>query len=109
MKFRKTDAFLGDIERQYKWYAVNASGELADRFLSAVEGACQLLSLQPHLGPACGFTNPKLQSWRYFLVLRPFERHILFYEISSEEIILRRAMHGHRDLPKRLLESRDER
>ena len=108
MKVRKTDAFLADIERQYEWYAVEAGWELADRYLAAVESVCQLLSQQPNLGPLGGFTNPKLRAWRFFLVLRPFRRHILFYEVLSEEVVLRRAMHGHRDLPRRLLEPLSE-
>ena len=39
-----------------------------------------------------------------FLVFRPFNKHILFYEVVADELVLRRAMHGHRDLPRRLLE-----
>ncbi len=30
--------------------------------------------------------------------------HILFYEVLTGELVLRRAMHGRRDLPRRLLE-----
>jgi plasmid stabilization system protein ParE len=104
MNVRRTDVFIADVERQYHWYAANAGWEVADRYLDAIEGTCHLLSLQPRLGPQSRFTHPKLQSWRYFMVLRPFGKHILFYEILAEEVILRRAMHGHRDLPHRLLE-----
>jgi plasmid stabilization system protein ParE len=35
----------------------------------------------------------------------PFSRHIVFYEILAGEVVRRRAMHGHRDLPRRLLET----
>jgi len=105
MSVRKTDAFLSDIERQYEWYAINAGWEVADRYLDAVEAACHLLSLQPNLGPLGRFTHPKLRTWRFFLALRPFRKHILFYEIVAGEVVLRRAMHGHRDLPRRLLEA----
>lgn len=77
---------------------------MADRYLNAVETVCKLLSQQPNLGPLGGFANVKLRAWRFFLVLRPFRRHILFYEVLAEEVVLRRAMHGRRDLPRRLLE-----
>jgi toxin ParE1/3/4 len=106
MNVRKTDFFLADIELQYEWYATNAGWEVADRYLAAVEATCRLISLQPHLGPLGRFSHAKLKSWRFFLVLRPFGKHILFYEILDKEVVLRRAMHGHRDLPRRLLEPR---
>lgn len=51
-----------------------------------------------------GFTHPRLRDWRFFVVFRPFKKYVLFYEIVGEEVIMRRAMHGHRDLPGRLLE-----
>jgi len=104
MKVRKPDAFLADIERQYEWYVLEASLEVADRYLNAVEAVCRLLSRQPNLGPLGGFANPRLRAWRFFLVLRPFRGHILFYEVLAKDVVLRRAMHGHRDLPRRLLE-----
>jgi toxin ParE1/3/4 len=104
MNVRKTDAFLADIQRQYEWYATNAGWELADRYLDAVEAVCRLLSQQPTLGPLSRFAHPRLRTWRFFLVLRPFSRHIVFYEIVDSEVILRRTMHGQRDLPRRLIE-----
>jgi hypothetical protein len=45
-----------------------------------------------------------LREWRYFLVSHPFSKHILFYELCEGNVVMRRAMHGHRDLPHRLLE-----
>jgi hypothetical protein len=37
-------------------------------------------------------------------VFRPFQKHILFYETDGGDVVLRRAMQGHRDLPRRLVE-----
>jgi hypothetical protein len=51
-----------------------------------------------------GFTHQRLREWRFFLVFRPFHKHLLFYEVLADEVVLRRAMHGNRDLPHRLLE-----
>jgi plasmid stabilization system protein ParE len=45
-----------------------------------------------------------LRDWRFIVVFRPFQKHILFYEIDGDDILLRRALHGHRDLPRRLVE-----
>ncbi len=104
MNVGKTDDFIADIERQFEWYAINAGWEVADRYLVAVEATCRLLGQHPHVGPGGGFTLPRLRKWRFFLVSRPFNKHALFYEVRDDELVLRRAMHGRRDLPRRLLE-----
>jgi len=72
--------------------------------LEAVEATCRLLGQHPLLGPQGGFTHPRLHDWRFGVVFRPFNRHVLFYEEADNEVDVRRAMHGHRDLPRRLLE-----
>jgi toxin ParE1/3/4 len=105
MNVRKTDAFIADIRRQFDWYLANAGWEIADRYLDAVEATCRLLGQHPNLGPRGGFTDPRLREWRFFLVFRPFNKHILFYELVGGDLTLRRAMHGQRDLPRRLLET----
>lgn len=105
MTVQKTDDFIADVERQFDWYVTKAGWEVADHYLLSVQGACQLLARQPHLGPMGGFAHPRLREWRFFLVFRPFKSHILFYEILSGELVMRRAMHGRRDLPRRLLET----
>ena len=104
MNVRKTGTFVTDVERQFRWYLLNAGWEVADRYLVAVEATCRLLGQHPHLGPRGGFLHPRLTEWRSFLVSRPFNKHILFYEILTDALVLRRAMHGHRDLPGRLLD-----
>jgi plasmid stabilization system protein ParE len=38
------------------------------------------------------------------VVPRPFQKHVLFYEVMDGEAVMRRVLHGHRDLPRRLLE-----
>jgi toxin ParE1/3/4 len=104
MNVRKTDAFIADIERQFEWYAVNAGWEVADRYLDALTATCHLLGQHPRLGPRGGFAHPRLREWRFFLVFRPFNKQILFYEVLTDVVVLRRAIHGHRNLPRRLLE-----
>jgi plasmid stabilization system protein ParE len=103
MTIRKSEYFISDVERQFQWYLANANEEIADRYLDAVEATCQLLRRHPLIGPRGGFSHPKLRDWRFVVVLRPFQKHILFYEIAGGDVLLRRAMHGHRDLPRRLI------
>ena len=82
----------------------HASSELADAYLAAVEATCRLFGQHPRLGPRGGFTHLRLREWRFAVVFRPFKKHPLFYEVVGEDVVMRRAMHGHRDLPRRLLE-----
>lgn len=104
MNVRKADEFIADVERQFDWYLANASDTVADCYLDAVEATCRLLGQYPFLGPHGGFTHQRLREWRFFLVSRPFHKHILFYDVQGDEVVLRRAMHGNRDLPRRLPE-----
>jgi len=104
MNVRKTDDFIADIERQFEWYALNAGQAVADGYLEAMEATCRLLQQYPQLGPRGGFAHPRLRDWRFFVVSRPFKKHIIFYEVAGDDVVFRRAMHGHRDLPRRLLE-----
>jgi len=104
MRARKSDDFIADVERQFEWYAVNAGWEIAERYLDAVEMTCGLLERHPKLGPCAGFSHPRLRDWRFIVVFRPFQKHVLFYEKVGGGVLLRRAMHGQRDLPRRLLQ-----
>lgn len=108
MNVLKTETFIADVERQYEWYVLNAGEGVADRFLDAVEATCRLLGQHPQLGPRGRFTHPRLRDWRFFLVARPFQKHVLFYETASADVVMRRAMHGARDLPRRLVEPQEE-
>ncbi len=104
MNVRKADYFIADVERQYEWYIAHAGREVADRYLEAVEASCALLGKHPRIGPSGGFEHPRLRDWRFFLVVRPFRKHLLFYEIVEDDVVMRRALHGHTGLPDRLLE-----
>lgn len=104
MSVCKSDEFISDAERQFEWYVINAGEEIAERYLEAVETTCKLLAQHPLIGPTAGLKHPRLTQWRFIVVFRPFQKHILFYEIAGKDLVLRRAMHGHRDLSKRLLE-----
>lgn len=100
MSLRKSDHFIADIERQYEWYAANAGWQVADRYLDTVQAICRLLDQHPEIGPRGGFNHPHLRDWRFFVVFRPFNKHLLFFEENDGHVIMRRAMHGHRDLPQ---------
>lgn len=104
MKVQKSALFIADIEQGFEWYAVNASWAVAERYLNAIQITCRLIGRYPHLGPVGHFVHPRLRQWRHFVVSRPFNNHVLFYEIGDNDVVMRRAMHGYRDLPRRLAE-----
>lgn len=105
MSLHKSDEFVADVEREFEWYVINAGWEVAERYVVAVEATCRLIGQHPQLGPRGGFTHPRLRDWRFFVAFRPFNKHVLFYEATSDRVVMRRAMHGHRNLPQRLLEA----
>jgi len=104
MNVRKADVFIADVEQQFDWYVMNASWEVAELYLATVEATCALLASHPHLGPLVRSSEPRLQGWRFLVVLRPFHKHVLFYEVTDTDVLMRRALHGSRDLPRRLVE-----
>lgn len=104
MSVRKTDDFIADVTQQFDWYVENGGSEVAARYLDAVESTCCLLARYPNIGPVAGFKHPRLHKWRFFTIMRPFNKYILFFEVLGDDVILRRAMHGSRDLSARLLE-----
>ena len=104
MSLRKSGDFISDVERQFEWYVTNANWEVAELYLKAVEATCRVLNPHPLLGAPLRARHPRLDGWRFMVVFRPFQKHLLFYEVGGDEVILRRAMHGHRDLPRRLME-----
>jgi plasmid stabilization system protein ParE len=104
VSLRKSEDFIADVQRQFEWYVTNAGWEIAERYLHSLEATCRLLGEHPHLGPPGGFAHPRLRDWRFFVVFHPFRKHVLFYEVADGDVVMRRAMHGHRDLPRRLLD-----
>jgi len=103
MSILKSDEFISDVESQFEWYAIHADLNIADRYLQAIASTCGLLDRHPLIGPSTSFSHPILQKWRFIVVFRPFQKHVIFYETEGGNLVLRRAMHGHRNLPKDLI------
>src|SRR5437867_1471563 len=101
---RRTQEFIADFERQFRWYDREAGWNLARRFLFAVDRTLERLAKQPDLGHVRRFPQPELRDLRSLPVERPFHRHLIFYRFDESDIEVWRLMHGMRDLPRRLLE-----
>ena len=64
----------------------------ADRYLSALESACQMLAKNPNLGRECFNIRPGLRRMEH-------AKHILFYRQSKDGIVISRILHQ-RTLPE---------
>lgn len=100
----QTPESLTDLALQADCYARKESVALAQRFIEAVKVTVRLLASHPRIGKEAGYSHPKLAGIRLYLVGRPFDKHLIFYRVSGDVLDIVRVIHGHRDLPRRLLE-----
>jgi toxin ParE1/3/4 len=96
--------FWEDMARQVDWYRDEASPEVAERFVDAVETTLNFLARQPALGRARFRNWPELAGIRSYRVCKPFHRFLIFYRHDDSTLFAERLIHGGRDLPRRLLE-----
>ncbi|MCC6391601.1 MAG: type II toxin-antitoxin system RelE/ParE family toxin [Bryobacterales bacterium] len=96
----KREAAKRDLTAQWVWYAENASVEVADRFLSAVESTLRTLGLHPEIGARTTLRRKEVQGIRHFPVAGGFERILLFYLPLRDGVDLVRVVHGGRNLEK---------
>ena len=108
LPLQRADEFNADFDQQYRWYVEKAGAEVAERFLRAVADTLPLLADQPDLGRRRKFRHPLLRDLRSFRVERPFQKILIFYRVNENILQAWRLMHGARDLPRRLVESRGE-
>ncbi len=99
-----TDDFPDDVAAQARWYARQRDESLALDYAEAVEATLEFLAQHPELGTPCNYTEPQLAGLRFYLVKKPFDRHLIYYRISGSELAAFRVVPGVRDLPRRLLD-----
>jgi len=102
LQIQLADAFRSDVEVQFRWYIEEADEEIANRYITAVEATLTTLLKQPEFGRLRFHSDLKLRGIRSCLIIKPFQRHLLFYRLTTDLIIAERTIHGARDLPKRL-------
>jgi toxin ParE1/3/4 len=103
MILRYSTPALADLDAIAEKIQVNSS-RAAMRFLEATEGTAERLITFPDFGAVYETDEPELQDLRVCLV-EGFEKHLLFYRIIGDDVIVTRILHGHRDLTKALKES----
>jgi toxin ParE1/3/4 len=91
--FRKAQEDIDDIT----YYIAQDNLEAAVAFFEAVESTCAMLSTMPDIGSARDYRNPRFAGLRMFPVKR-YEKYLIFYESSDEELLVVRVLHGARDI-----------
>jgi plasmid stabilization system protein ParE len=95
---------LRDLDLQYEWYADKADEDVAERYLRAFHETKELLCRQSDLGRIRKFRDRRLAKLRSFRIEGSFEKHLIFYRVEDDTLVVFRVLHGVRNLPRRLLE-----
>jgi toxin ParE1/3/4 len=103
LPIRRSDEAQRDVELQAEYYAQERDLQLALDFTHAVESAATALGSTPSLGPICQLKHAELGRLRKWRVDPPFDRHLIFYRVEADAVVVVRIIHGMRDLPRRLL------
>jgi toxin ParE1/3/4 len=101
---QRSEWFIGDLEHYTAWYDHEASWPVAERYLQAVAATLSKLAEMPGMGRPVFFTAPELQGLRCLPVIRPFQKHLIFYRYDETAIYAERIVHGALDLPRRLMQ-----
>ena len=86
-----------DLEDQAYYFAMEATPELANRFLVAAHETFALLATQPEMGWQPRLKDPRLSSVRVFRV-SGFEKMLVLYQPRTDGIDVLRVVHGSRNL-----------
>ena len=104
-RVQRSEWFIGDLEHYAAWYDRAAGWEIAERYLQAVAATLVRLAEVPTLGNGTSFDALELSGLRCRHVERPFHKHLIFYRCRETILSSERAVHGARDLPRRLLQT----
>jgi toxin ParE1/3/4 len=92
-----SDAAALDIAEQADWYHERSGSKLARRWERAVASSLIFLAKSPRLGARCRFKAIELQEVRR-ISISGFPKHLIFYRVTSAELLVLRVLHGARDL-----------
>ena len=105
LRVQRSEWFMGDLEHYAAWYDREAGWNIAERYLKAVAATLVRLAGEPAWGNETGFDALELRGLRCRQVEKPFQKHLIFYRYNETTLSAERAVHGARDLPKRLAQS----
>ncbi len=93
-----------DVQLQSNWYDVHAGKDIAERYLVSLVETLQILAVQTDLGRIRQFRSRRLARLRSFHIRGSFQKHLIFYRVENDTLVVFRVLQGMRDLPRRLLE-----
>jgi toxin ParE1/3/4 len=92
-----SEVAVADILEQADWYEAQADQKLARRWDKSVTSALLRISGRPSAGRLCNFSADELKGTSRSPVAG-FPKHLIFYRVREEEILILRVVHGARDL-----------
>ena len=101
MTVQRSERFDTDLERQFRWYLLEAGLGPADalvfaaRFAEAVDAGLEGLARNPEIGRRRFGASPDLAGTRSWRIRKPFHRFIIFYRIEGQVLSAERLLEGH--------------
>jgi toxin ParE1/3/4 len=92
-----SDAAIADILEQSDWYAGKAGRNLAKRWEAGVTSTLLQIARGPETGSPCKLDAEELRGTRRMAVAR-FPKHLIFYQVREDGILILRVVHGARDI-----------
>lgn len=92
-----SDAALADILEQGDWYALQSGPRLSNRWERAVTNSLLKLTKNPRTGSLCKFNAEEIRDVRR-TPIPGFPKHLIFYRIEGNGVLILRVLHGARDL-----------
>jgi toxin ParE1/3/4 len=92
-----TEAAASDILEQADWYEQQADVRLSNRWERSVYLSIFRILRYPLSGSLCVFKSSDLRAIRRIPV-SVFPKHLIFYRIENDRLVILRIVHGARDL-----------
>ena len=94
---RLSEAATVDINEQADWYEGKSDWKLAERWSEAVTSAVLRILKNPRSGVPCRFSPTELRGIRR-VPIPGFPKHLVFYSVANDGVLILRVLHGARDL-----------
>jgi toxin ParE1/3/4 len=95
-----------DIDEQFAFISVGSENK-ARKFYEAVFQTMEDLAQMPYKGAVCRFAEAELHGLRRWHV-KGFMKHLIFYRMEEDTLVIVRILHAARDLENVLLGDDDE-
>lgn len=92
-----TEAAAADILEQADWYQIQSDQKLVQRWQTAVTKTVLQIVETPLTGALCQFNSKELADVRRKSI-DGFRKHLIFYRVHDQTLLVLRVIHGARDL-----------